>query len=135
MAKSLDLHIDQGSDFVAILPAVTRADNTVLNLTGFTPRALLRRSYATQYAVQMLAEVSNATGGVITLSLTNEETAGLVDRYYGIGTRWVYDVVIEDANNVITKVFEGQAFVNPAITSKPNTTLLTPYLPDDFGGI
>lgn len=129
MAQSLDLYIDQGSDFVAVLPPVTNPNGSVLNLTSYAPSCLMRRSFATAFAVAVTATVSNATAGVITLSLPNNETIGLDS------TRWVYDVVITDNGGLVTKVFEGMVIVNPAVTSKPNTTLLTPYVPDDWGGI
>lgn len=129
MALSLDLYIDQGSDFTTVMPPVTNPDGSVLNLTGYTPSCLIRLSYATVYAVAVNAAVTNAVGGIITLSLPNVETAGLNS------TRWVYDVIITDGGGIITKVFEGIVLVNPAVTSKPNTSLLTPYVPDDWGGI
>ena len=130
MAKNLDLYIDQGSDFLAVLPPVTKPDNTIQNLSTYTVQCLIRRSYSIQYAVAVTAVVSNAVGGIITLSMDNTVTAGLAP------TRWVYDVIITDTNtNFVTKVFEGMAFVNPAVTSKPNTSLITPYVPDDYGGI
>ena len=129
MAYSLDLTIDQGSDFVAVLPPVTNPNGSVLNLTGYTPSSLMRLSYATVFAVSITATVSNAAAGIITLSLPNMETAGLNS------TRWVYDVVITDGGGIITKVFEGIIMVNPAVTSKSNTSLLTPYVPDDWGGV
>jgi hypothetical protein len=130
MALSLDLYIDQGSDFLAVLPPVTNPDGTVFNLTGYTPTCLMRLSYATQYAVSITASVTNATEGIITLSMDNVETAGLNS------TRWVYDLIITNVGtSFVTRIFEGIITVNPAVTSKPNTTLLTPYVPDDWGGV
>lgn len=129
MALSLDLYIDQGSDFTAVMPPVTNSSGTVVNLSTYTPKCLIRLSYATVYAVEVGASVTNAAGGIITLSMGNVETAGLNS------TRWVYDVIITDGGGLITKVFEGIVTVNPAVTSKPNTSLLTPYVPDDWGGL
>ena len=129
MALSLDLYIDQGSDFVAVLPPVTLPNGSVLNLTGYAPSSYMRRSFATQYAVSFTAIVLDATGGIIKLTMPNQETAGLEP------TRWVYDVVLTDVNSTVTKIFEGMVIVNPAVTSKPNTSLLTPYVPEDWGGL
>lgn len=130
MAKLIDLYIDQGSDFSATLPPVNNPDGTVFDLTNYSVVCQIRRSYATSFAVQMTTSIPDPTNGVIILSLSSTQTVGLVP------TRYVYDVVIEqhDTSHVI-KVFEGLAVVNPGVSSKPNTTLLTPYVPEDFGGL
>lgn len=130
MAKNIDIYIDQGSDFTATFPPVTDATGgNAIDLTGYTVVCQIRRSYATVYAVQMTIDDSNFSGGVITVTLPNSETAGLWP------TRWVYDVTIEDTNGIITKVFEGIATVNPSVSSKPDSILLTPWVPEDWGGV
>ncbi len=130
MAKLIDLYIDQGSDFSATLPPVTKPDGTVLNLTGYTAKCQIRRSYATNFAVQLTTTIPTPANGVIVLSLPSSQTSGLSP------FRYVYDVIIEEvATSFITKVFEGLVIVNPGVSSKPNTTLLTPYVPDDYGGL
>lgn len=130
MAKVIDIYIDQGSDFVATFPPVTDNTGNVLDLTGYTVTCRIRRSYATVFAVELTVDDAQFSQGIITITLANLETAGLTP------TRWVYDVIIEEPiNSTVTKVFEGLATVNPGVSSKPNTTLLTPYIPDDFGGL
>lgn len=134
MAKSLDLFIDQGSDFLVQLPPVTQANGTVLNLTGYDVEAFLRRSYTTRYAVQFTATITNAAQGLITLSLASTETSGLQASVLHTA-RWVYDVVITAPNDKVTRVFEGVVVINPSVSAKPSTILLTPYVPEDFGGL
>ena len=129
MAKNLDIYIDQGSDFTATFPPVTDNSGNAIDLTGYTAVCQIRRSYATAFAVQMTVDNSEFSDGIITISLVNSETGGLTP------TRYVYDVVITDTNGLVTKIFEGLATVNPGVSSKPNTTLVTPYIPDDFGGL
>ena len=130
MAKVIDIYIDQGSDFTATFPPVTDNTGNVVDLSGYTAVCQIRRSYATIYAVQMTIDDSEFAEGVITITLDNGETAGLAP------TRWVYDITIQDPiNSTVVKVFEGLATVNPGVSSKPNTTLLTPYIPDDYGGL
>lgn len=129
MAKNVDLYMDQGSDFEFEFPPVRNYDGTVVNLTGYEVTSLLRRSYAIKTAVAFTAEITNPTGGIIKLSMLNEHTAGLN------ATRWVYDVIITDPDEIVDRVFEGLVHVSPSVSSKPNTTLLTPYVPDDYGGI
>ena len=129
MAINLDLYIDQGTDWTATLPPVTSASGNVVDLTTYTVASQLRRSYASIYAVQITTTVSSPTTGVIALSMVNTETGGLDP------LRYVYDVIIIDSSLNRTKVFDGLIIVNPGVTDKPNTTLLTPYMPDDFGGL
>src|ERR1017187_8297361 len=120
MAKSIDLYIDQGADFTAILPPVTDTSGDVFDLTDYTVLCQIRRSYADIFAVQITTEVSDGPTGVITLSLANTETSGLYP------LRYVYDVIIVSTDNIRTKVFDGLMIVNPGVSDKPNTTLLTP---------
>ena len=130
MAKIIDIYVDQGSDFTATFPPVTDNTGSVVDLTNYTVTCQIRRSYATVYAVQFNVDSTQFSAGIITITLPNNETSGLFP------TRWIYDVIIQDPiNNLVTKVFEGLATVNPGVSSKPNTTLLTPYIPDDYGGL
>lgn len=139
MAQTIDLYMDQGSDFTAVLPSITNPDGSILNISLYSgslplgqPYAIhsyIRRSYASNVAVALTVTITDATNGVITLSLNNEETAGLYP------TRYVYDVVIADVDGIVTTVFEGLVSVNPGVTSRPRTTLITPYMPEDYGGL
>lgn len=129
MAISLDLYVDQGTDWTAILPPVTDTTGTLVDLTTYTAVSQLRRSYTSIYAVQLTVTIDSPTTGVIELSLGNTETAGLDP------LRYVYDVVIIDSSLNRTKVFDGLIIVNPGVTDKPNTSLLTPFTPDDWGGL
>jgi len=128
MAKSLDIYIDQGADLMANLPPVTDPTGAVLDLTGYTATSQLRRGYASRDAIAFIAAISNPTGGIITLTLGNETTAGLAP------LRYVYDVMIADNNGVLTKVFDGLCIVNPGVTGKPITNVILPTIPDDWGG-
>lgn len=130
MAQLIDIYIDQGSDFTATFLPVTDLAGHVIDLTNYTVVCQIRRSYATVFAVELVVNSTRFSEGIITITLPNTQTAGLVS------TRWVYDVTIQDPiNNLVSRVFEGLATVNPSVSSKPNTTLLTPYVPDDYGGI
>jgi hypothetical protein len=129
VAKIIDIYIDQGSDFTATFPPATDNSGNAIDLTGYTVVCQIRRSYATVFAVQMNVDNSEFSDGIVTITLPNSETGGLSP------TRYVYDVTIQDTDGLVTKVFEGLATVNPGVSSKPNTTLLTPYIPDDYGGL
>lgn len=129
MARVIDLYIDQGSDFTATFPPVTDVDGNAMDLTTYTASCQIRQSYATIYAVQLTVDSTEFPEGIITITLPNNETSGLTP------TRYVYDIVITDTDGIITKVFEGLATVNPGVSGQPNTILLTPYVPEDYGGL
>lgn len=135
MAKSLDLYIDQGSDFLAVLPPVTNPNGSVFNLTGYTAACFIRRSYATPYAVTVTTDITNSAQGLIRLKLLAAETSGLQSSVLHTA-RWVYDVIVtEISTGIVTRVFEGLVIINPSVTSKPDSILLTPYIPEDYGGL
>jgi hypothetical protein len=129
MAMTLDLYIDQGSDFSAVLPAVTTASGSVQDLTNHTVVSQMKRSYLTSSAVPLTATVTDASDGIITLSLASTDTIALAPY------RYVYDVVITDQSSVSTKVFEGIMTVNPGVSTVTNPVFTTPYIPKDFGGL
>lgn len=130
MARNIDLYIDQGSDFLATFPPVTDTDGTAIDLTEYTVVSQMRRSYATLYAVQLGIDDSEFSTGIITVTLPSDETVGLVP------TRYVYDITIQTpSTNIITKVYDGLITVNPGVSSKPNSILISPMVPDDWGGI
>jgi len=129
MSIELDIYVDQGSDFSANFPPVTRPDGTVFNLTGYTAQCQIRRGYASRDAIQMVTTIPTPANGIINISMLNEFTAGLSP------LRYVYDCIIISSGNVRNRVFDGLCIVNPGVTDKPNTNLLTPNIPDDWGGI
>jgi hypothetical protein len=129
MAKTIDIYIDQGVDFLAVMPAVDTPSGTIVDLTNYTVDCQMRRSYSSKTAIQITATITNAVGGVITLSMANDRTGGLSPLHY------VYDAVIISQSGNRIKVFDGLVIVNPGVTDKPNTNVVVPYLPDDFGGL
>ena len=110
MASTYNLVIDQGTDFSANL-TVKDSTNTVRNLTGYTGRAQLRRSYASSSNVTFTVNIDTPTDGNVKITLTNATTANLK---YG---RYVYDVELtKTADSTIERVYEGIATVYPEVT-------------------
>lgn len=105
-----NLAIDQGTDFSANL-TVKDSTNTVRNLTGFTGRAQLRRSYASSSNVTFTVNIDTPADGNVKITLANASTANLK---YG---RYVYDVELTKASaNTIERIYEGIATVYPEVT-------------------
>ena len=84
---------------------------TVINLTGYTVTAQLRKTYASSTSTTFTtAKVSDADG-TFTLALTDVQTkTGTLER-----GRHVYDVTIT-SGGIITRIQEGIATVSPSVT-------------------
>ena len=126
MAANLSLKIDQSATFSSTVELEDEND-TVIDLTGYTVRASMRKHYASSSATSFTTTIdSPATLGKVTIALTAVQTALLVPG------RYVYDLEIE-INSVVTRVLEGMITVTPSVTREtgvPTTdiygTSLTP---------
>jgi hypothetical protein len=114
MAAIANLRIDQGATFSSDV-TVTDTDGTAFNLTGYTASAKMAKGYASTRTRTTLttAIASDATTGVITLSLTADQTNTL-----DAPARYVYDVEItQTSDSTITRVIEGIITVSPSVTT------------------
>jgi len=109
MAIISNLTIDQGSTFSVDID-VTDADGDALNLTNYTVKGQMRKTYTSSTATTFESEITNATGGIVTISLTATTTNGLK------AGRYVYDVEITSPTSVVTRIVEGQVEVTPGVT-------------------
>ena len=109
MAVYSNLTVDQGTDFTMSVD-VTDTDGDALNLTGFSVAGQVRRSYFSTTAVNFTCAVSNATSGIITVSLSGTQSDAMK------AGRYVYDVEITNSGGTKTRVLEGQLEIMPAVT-------------------
>jgi hypothetical protein len=107
MAIYANLTIDQGSAFESSVD-VTGADGSAIDLTTYTVRGQIRKSYQSSTAVDFVT-TKNADGE-IGLSITSSTSGGIK------AGRYVYDVEIESSAGVVTRVLEGQVEVTPRVT-------------------
>lgn len=110
MATVSNLSIDQGTTYSVTIAV---ADNTgsARNLTGYTARAQLRRSYYTTANTAFTVGIDNPTGGEIDLGLTATQTSGLK------AGRYVYDVeLVANATSTVERIVEGIITVYPEAT-------------------
>lgn len=113
-----DFTINQGTD-IAIELHCTEPDGSVKDLNNHSITAYMKRNYADSAndpdTVQFTGVISDATGGIATISLTNTQTDALNPR-----GRYVYDVelsfVDSDGDTVIERLLEGQIEVSPSAT-------------------
>lgn len=110
MATINNLLIDQGTTF-SIVVNMTNPDGTEKDLTNYTPTAHIRKSYYSNTYTAFTAVKTDATGGVITLSLTATQTSALK------AGRYVYDLEVESTADAETlRVIEGIVTVTPEAT-------------------
>lgn len=108
MASKANLVIDQGSTFSTDLTlSDENGDKLVLN--GYTANSQIRRWYTSTNASATFATSINVESGVITLTLTANQTSNLVSG------RYVYDVEITDGVEV-SRIVEGIVTVTPQVT-------------------
>jgi hypothetical protein len=114
MAATANLRIDQGASFSSDI-TVTNTDGTAFDLTGHTASAKMALGYSsTRTRTLFTTSIANdATTGVITLSLTGDQTNNLE-----APARYVYDVEItKTSDSTITRVIEGIITVSPSVTT------------------
>lgn len=111
MAVQINFVVDQGTTFEAIA-TIQNEDGSIFNLTGLTAYSQMRKSYYTNTAIEISAEIDgDPIEGNIKLSMlpsvTNNIRAG----------RYVYDVEVHDATgDYVKRVLQGIITVSPQVT-------------------
>lgn len=109
MAAYSEIVIEQNATFTTKLN-VEDAYNNPVNLSGYVASSQMRKSYYSSTYYTLETEITGTSNGEITLSMTAANTANLP-----IG-RMVYDLIIDDGNNNVTRVVEGIATILPSVT-------------------
>lgn len=108
MATKANLVIDQGSNFTTDL-TMTDDEGNPLNLTGCVANSQMRKWYTSSNAAATFTTSINANNGVITLSLSSNQTGAIV------AGRYVYDVELFDGA-ITSRIVEGIVTVTPQVT-------------------
>jgi len=112
MATVKNLVIDQGTTF-SLSITVSDANANEIDLTGYTLRAQLRKSYGATSYTSFTVAADDPTTGELTISLTDAQTSALK------AGRYVYDVEIVAPvadGSTVTRVLEGIITVTPEVT-------------------
>lgn len=110
MAEFVELQIEAGASFVTEVN-VNDANGNALDLTTYSARAQLRKSYYSTTAVDFAVSITDAPGGSITMQLSAANTSSIR------AGRYVYDVEIENTSTgFVTRIFEGIVTVLPNVT-------------------
>ncbi len=107
-AGKYNITIDQGSDFSIQL--TVKESGTAKNLTGFSARAQLRPTQTSStLSATFTCAITNASGGVMTMSLPYSTTASLT------GGKYTYDLEIY-TGSVVQRLIQGTATVRANVT-------------------
>lgn len=109
MATITNLYIDAGADYSIIVTA-NQSNGDPLNLTNYTVKSQIRKSYASQTAYDFTATVYSQLAGKIRLALTATQTSAIKPG------RYLYDVEITSSIGEKRRVLEGIIIVTPEIT-------------------
>ena len=108
-AGTYNFILEQGATFNRIL--TLKENNSVMNLTNYTVASKMRSTHdSSTVAGTFTCTISDATGGEITMQMTNSTTANIEEGIY------VYDVEITNSAGTVTRILEGQITVNPEVT-------------------
>lgn len=108
MALKANLVIDQGTDFSTSIN-VTNDDGDVVDLTGYTAAAQMRKHYTSSNAYNFTTSVNEAQG-IVTISMTANTTESIT------AGRYVYDCELTSNTSVVTRLVEGIVTVTPQVT-------------------
>jgi hypothetical protein len=109
MAIYSDFTIDRGSNYSQIV-SVTGPNGALLNLTGYSARGKIRKSYASTTSVDFTIAIPNPTLGELVISLSSSTSLTLK------AGRYVYDIEIyRSSPSEVVRVLEGQVEITPSV--------------------
>lgn len=122
--------IDQGASFQSTI-TIVGSDGLPMILTGKFIYAQIRKSFSATTYRPFLCNIVSATLGQVSISLTAQQTSGLVIAGESPANllllkpgRYMYDVIVSDsatlnittATTNVSRVLEGQIEVTPSVT-------------------
>ena len=108
-AGTYNFILEQGATFNRIL--TLKENNSAMNLTNYTVASKMRSTHdSSTVAGTFTCTISDATGGEITMQMTNSTTANIEEGMY------VYDIEITNSAGTVTRILEGTVTVNPEVT-------------------
>ena len=107
MATKVNLVVDQGTTFTTSITFNDENGNTI-NFSTYSGSAQMRKHFTSSNSTSF--SVSLTSNGIVTLSLTANQTGNLV------AGRYVYDLEVTDQSNQISRLIEGIVTVTPNVT-------------------
>lgn len=109
MAGFVELTLEQGANFNTVMDLKDAAGG-ILNLAGYSVAAQMRKSYYSTTATDFTISITDATAGLITMTMNGANTANVTPG------RYVYDVLLTSGTGIKTRIIEGIAVVLPSVT-------------------
>lgn len=111
MASYVELFLDQGTTFNNIITLTDDITNANINISGYTVKSQMRRSYySTNATAEIVCTLTNPGNGQITMSLPANTTANIKSG------RYLFDVDTTDPYGTVNRVLEGIITVTPRVT-------------------
>lgn len=105
-----NLVVNAGVDFEQVFTLEDVNSNSVLNLAGYSVKSQMRKHAAAVGVTTFNSTIHNASAGQIKIGLTTTSTSSLKPG------RYVYDVVLTDPENIMSRVVEGMVLVREGVT-------------------
>jgi hypothetical protein len=109
VAGFVELTLEQGANFNTVLD-LKDAAGSILNLSGYSVAAQMRKSYYSTTAIDFTISVTDALAGSITMSMNSANTSVVTPG------RYVYDVLLTSGTGIKTRIIEGIVTVLPSVT-------------------
>lgn len=111
MGAFVELFMDQGTTFNTIINLSDDLTNANINVSGYTVRSQMRRSYYSVNATaNLVCTITDSANGEITLSLPANTTANIK------AGRYLFDLETVDTTGTVTRPLEGIITVTPEVT-------------------
>lgn len=105
-----NLVINSGTDFNQTFTLEDGSTNSAINLTGYSIKAEMRKHPSSTGVTTFTSTIYSAANGQIKIGLSTTTTASLKPG------RYVYDVVVTDTSNSMSRVVEGMVLVSKGVT-------------------
>lgn len=109
MAGFVELTLEQGANF-SVSMDLKDAAGSILNLSGYTVAAQMRKSYYSTTATDFTISITDAAAGQITMTMNSANTGNVTPG------RYVYDVLLNSGAGVKSRIIEGIVTVLPSVT-------------------
>lgn len=111
MALRFDIVIDQGSDYVLVLPVLT-GEGTPQPLTDWSARGQVRRFAVDTTVLHDFAPQLSLVGSEVRISVPASVSSG----WAWTSTSASYDIELVAPDGAITRLVEGHVIVRPEVT-------------------
>jgi hypothetical protein len=108
MSIKANIVIDQGADYEVTID-ITDDNGDIINLTGYTGAAQMRKTYSSTTAYPFTVSISPLVG-TVTLAMAAPASANIAPG------RFVWDCELTSAANVVSRIVEGMVTLTPQVT-------------------